>query len=355
MTMTLDAANVARFTEFVERLDKQSRIVAVHDSDADGVSSAVVWQRAFERLGFTNLARVIPDRYRDAWTPANRERIAAASPAALFVLDLGTRAEPLVDGVPTCLIDHHRPDGVMPGATLITAYGQEPTPNTSIMTWELCNALVDIRDLEWIAAIGAISDLGERAPFSLIAGAKLAHTAKALKQVTTLINSARRASHYDPEVAARILLAHDSPQELLMSRSDDLRHLMNARDEVNAEFARGKMAAPVFSKNVALVRVRSRCLIHPLVAQIWRSRLPKYIVIVANEDYLPGRVNFSARSIGNVSALALLSSIELPPGEGSYGHGHDHATGGSLPPERWNALLATLGFDSNSYMQITQQ
>lgn len=339
---------------FVAAIDRGAHVVCVHDSDADGVTSAVVWQRAFERLGFTRLTRIIPDRYRDAWSPTNRQRAADAKPDALFILDLGTRGEPLVEGVPSCIIDHHHPDGIPPGTLVLSAYGEEPTPNTSIMTWELCNALVDIRDLEWIAAIGAISDLGERAPFPLIAGAKARHTGKVLREVTALINAARRASRYDPETAARILLTYDSPEALLMSRSDDLRELRNAREEVNAELARAKTAAPKFSKNVALIRVRSRCQVHPLIAQIWRSRLPKYVVIVANEDFLPGRVNFSARSVGSVSARELLASIELPPGEGSYAHGHDHASGGSLPPERWNALLAALGFAEESYMQVPQ-
>jgi len=164
--------------------------------------------------------------------------------------------------------------------------------------------------------------------------------------VTALVNSARRAATFDPECAARVLLEHDSPGAIVTSASPDVETLRQARAEVNDEMARGKMAAPKFAGNVALVRVRSRCQIHPLIAQIWRSRLPsKYVVIVANDGYLPGRVNFSARSAGDASALKLLRSIELPEGEGSYAHGHDHATGGSLPPARWEALLDKLGFD----------
>jgi len=57
-----------------------------------------------------------------------------------------------------------------------------------------------------------------------------------------------------------------------------------------------KKAAPVFSNRVALIRLDTPCQVHPLIAQIWRTRLPQYIVISANEGYLPGRVNFSAPS-----------------------------------------------------------
>ena len=47
----------ARFAAFVSSLDRAAHTVAVHDSDADGVTAAVVWQKTFTRLGFTSLQR----------------------------------------------------------------------------------------------------------------------------------------------------------------------------------------------------------------------------------------------------------------------------------------------------------
>ncbi|MEJ7617836.1 MAG: DHH family phosphoesterase [Pyrinomonadaceae bacterium] len=110
-----------------------------------------------------------------------------------------------------------------------------------------------------------------------------------------------------------------------------------------------KKAAPVFSGSVALIRINTPCQIHPLIAQIWRTRLPKFIVIAANEGYLPGRVNFSARSAAGVSVLDFLKSIELSEGAGNYGHGHDQASGGSLPAARWNEFLSKLNFPASVY------
>jgi single-stranded-DNA-specific exonuclease len=84
--------------------------------------------------------------------------------------------------------------------------------------------------------------------------------------------------------------------------------------------------------------------VHPLIAQIWRTRLPKYIVIAANDAYIPGRVNFSARAAEGTNVLSFLRSIELSGGDGQYGHGHDQASGGSLPVGLWHELLEKLGF-----------
>ncbi|MBW3636811.1 MAG: DHH family phosphoesterase, partial [Armatimonadetes bacterium] len=120
--------------------------------------------------------------------------------------------------------------------------------------------------------------------------------------------------------------------------------LREARKEVAAALEEGKKAAPKFAGQVVLIGVDSPCQIHPLIAQIWRTRLPKYLVICANSGYLPNRVNFSARSGAGINALEFLRSMEIAPSEGDFGHGHDQASGGSLPPERWNQLLSKMGF-----------
>lgn len=196
----------------------------------------------------------------------------------------------------------------------------------------------------WIAAIGTLSDLGDKAPFELIGEAKKQYKAKWLKEATTLVNAARRASTYEPETAAQALLNHASPQALVESDSLEVARLKAAREEVKLALAEAKKAAPQFAGNVALIHVHSQCQIHPLIAQIWRTRLPKFIVIAANDAYMPGRVNFSARSAPGVNVLQFLRAIELPEGEGNYGHGHDQASGGSLPLKAWNELLRKLGF-----------
>lgn len=349
-TPNLEAAQQA-FQQFIANIPHTSRIVAIHDSDADGVTAGVLWQRAFERAGFASVHRVIPDRERNAWTPANRAIVQSSNPAYLFVMDLGSRSEPVVPGIPTCFIDHHHPEGVPDGDTLITAYTWEPIPNTSLIIWELVRSIADVSDLDWIAAIGTLSDLGDRAPFELLTEAKRKYTAKYLKEATALINASRRASHYDPEASARALLSHPNPKALVNSTSADVQQLRNAREEVKADLEQARKVAPIFAGNVALLKMKSPCQIHPLIAQSWRGRLPKHIVIAANEGYLPGRVNFAARS-NTANVLEFLRSQEISAGDGSYGHGHDQASGGSLSIDRWNELLTKLGFSASALSNL---
>ena len=342
-TPDLDTARRA-LADFLAPLSHDSRLVGLHDVDADGLSAGALWQRALERLGFASVTRLVPDRERNAWTPANRATVAAARPDALFVMDLGSQPTPVAPGAPTCFLDHHRPEGVPDGDTLVSAYQWDPIPTTSLLVYDVFSPITDLADLDWLAAVGVLGDLGERAPFPLLESARKKYTAKYLKEATALVNAPRRSSHPDPQAAARALLAHPDPRSLVNSDSADVAILRAARDEVKAAMEEAKKAAPVFSGQVALVRLHSGCQVHPLVAQIWRSRLPQYIVIAANDAYLPGRVNFSARSRSGVNVLEFLRATDIGEGEGTFGHGHDQASGGSLPVARWNALLARWGF-----------
>jgi single-stranded-DNA-specific exonuclease len=121
--------------------------------------------------------------------------------------------------------------------------------------------------------------------------------------------------------------------------------LLNAaKTEVNAAFAEAKKAAPVFRGNVAMIRIDTPCQIHPLIAQIWRTRLPAYIVMGVNTGYMPGYVHFSARSRPGVSVLDFLRAHAPADTDERYGNGHDQASGGALRYAAWNEFAAGLGF-----------
>ncbi len=77
-----------------------------------------------------------------------------------------------------------------------------------------------------------------------------------------------------------------------------------------------------------------------MIAAQWERRLAPRAVIAANDDYLPGRVNFSVR--GGAGDLRRWLRDALPEATGEFAHGHDRATGGSLTPEDFELLLVRL-------------
>lgn len=332
------------FKGFLQNLQPMTHTTVLCHSDADGVAAGSILYRTLQRLGFSSLTLLVTGKGANAYTPQTKQRVAHAHPAALFVLDLGCLSEPVLPDVPTCFIDHHRPLGVPPEGVLISSYTWQPIPNAALLVYWLCCEVTPSEDMLWVAAIGTLSDLGDKAPFAIIPQAKQTYKAKWLREATSLVNAGRRSASGDAETALQAILAAQHPREIAEGASPEARRLAEYRREVTAALEEAKKAAPKFSGPVALVRVNSPCQVHPLVAQIWRTRLPKYMVLVGNEGYIPGYVAFSMRTASEVNLLDLLSGVEVDVAEGYLGYGHDQATGGLLPTSSWNQLLAHLGF-----------
>ncbi|MCS7286185.1 MAG: phosphoesterase [Anaerolineae bacterium] len=332
------------FKAFLDRCPLYAHTLIISHSDADGVGAGAIMYKTLERLGFKDFSILITGKGQNAYTPLTKKQATEFAPERLFVLDLGCKEEPVVPGVPTLFIDHHRPYGVPPEGVLVSSYHWDPIPNTSLLTFWLCRSIANIEDLDWVAAIGTLSDLGDKAPFDIVREAKEKYKAKWLKEATALVNAARRSSSGDASVALRAVLKASHPREIVEGASPEARLLHKFREESKAALEEAKKASPRFRGNVALVEISTPCYVHPLVAQIWRTRLPKYIVIVANHGYIPGYVAFSVRTAADVNVLDFLGQIEVDVAEGYMGYGHDQASSGVIPFESWKILMEGLGF-----------
>jgi single-stranded-DNA-specific exonuclease len=328
-----------------------ARVVVFCHFDADGLAAGALFGRALPRLGFGDVTVVPSLRGESAFDDATRARLAALSPDALVVTDLGVHRAGVLPEVPTLLVDHHRPEGTPEGrVTVISGYAWEPIPCSAWLAYELLAPLADIDDLLWLAAVGTISDLGEKAPWPALAEATRRHTAKWLKEAVTLVNAARRASAFDVATPLALLMHADGPRAVSDDDAAGADRLRAYRAEVNAALAVARRQAPTFARDGspwALVPLDSPCQIHPLIAQQWRGRLPKHAVIAANRGYLPGVVAFSARTARpDLTLPALLRAVDVGGDFGGrFGSGHDQASGGHLPPEAFARLLAGLGFE----------
>jgi single-stranded-DNA-specific exonuclease len=331
------------FQHFLDRLRPGRPVAVLCHSDADGLAAGAILTRTLRQLGHA-VAADVTRKGENAWMPSVAERLAAHEPQALIAADVGSAAAPILAGVPTLLIDHHQPEGVPPDAELITGYGLDPTPTSGLLAYECAAAVIDVGDLDWIAAVSILSDLGDTADFPLLAAAKKRYKLAPLREATTLLNAPRRAAAGDARPALELLLKSDGPKEVTHGSAPEVEVLKAARREFNAAYGEAKRAAPKFAGDVALIRTHSPCQVHPLVAQIWRTRLPKFIVVSANTGYLPGRVSFSVRSARGDNLLDFLRRHAPPDAGPEYGHGHDQATGGVLPFAAWNAFVTGLGF-----------
>jgi single-stranded-DNA-specific exonuclease len=355
-----------RFLSFLEQIpDRSAQIHILTDSDADGLPAATILLRALRRDGYINTTAEVRLKFESAWSPSAVERLSRITPDALIITDLGSRSEPLLPGIPTLLLDHHRPLGTPPGATLITAYREmgpgentNEIPTTGLMAYHCAEALLPdgYQDYLWLAAISLLSDLGDKAPFPELAQAKKLYGSGALRGLTSLLNAPRRSARGDASSALELLMLGTSPKNILTSfepRLVELREqLLSDKAEVAEALSLARKLPPRFSTAVrdelgadlVAIRMHTECQVHPLVAQQWRARFPKSVIFGINTGFRPGWVHFSGRAPKSVNLIQFLTNHRPEGADHSYGNGHDQAAGGALKVPVWNRFIEEIGF-----------
>ncbi|WP_324674042.1 DHH family phosphoesterase [Hymenobacter sp. GOD-10R] len=347
---------VAPFRAFLDKIPPTGRVVVFCHFDADGLGAGAVFGRGLQRINAEWQVEVLPSgKGENAFlTPSVREKLLALKPDALIVTDLGVHAHGTLeaDGVPVLYVDHHIPEGYPPvGSTMLTGYGLDPVPCSAWLAYELIAAEVEINDLQWVAAIGIISDLGDSAPWPPLAQTKKQYTAKWLKEAVALCNAARRAGEFDLDRPLQHLMADDNPRPLAQDTV-----LAEYRAEVSAALQAARRLPPRFPKAspdaapVALITLDSPCQIHPLIAQQWIQRLPDRVVLCANLGYLPdGQIAVAGRTanrglhIPDLLRAAFARTGAVPPT--NFAHGHPQASGGHLSAADFEHLLRGLGYE----------
>ena len=330
------------FARAVEGFGPAAPLILTHN-DADGLSSGALLLRALERAGRAPGIRVL-GRGETPWSPAMAAELAGQETGGLVVADLGLRPGAIRPGTPTVVLDHHVPTGDAGDATVITGFGMDPVPTTSLLAYWAAQGLGPADDLLWLAAIGLIGDLGDKTPFPELAAARKQYGATALREAVSLLNAPRRAGAGDAGPALALLRRASSPKDLISGAHPETALLQAARDEVRAALEEARRIPPMVSKPVALIRMHSPCQIHPLVAQSWRTRLKDNIVMAANTGYRPGWVHFAVRSATGQDLVAFLREHRPEGADDNYGNGHQQATGGALRPAAWNQFITSLGF-----------
>ncbi len=346
----MDIASIGQtFSEAMTGFGRNPLILT--HNDADGLSSGVILARALARSGRDPEIRVV-GRGESAWSAEMGAELRERRPQGLVVADLGLGPGPILDGTPTVVIDHHVPTGDAGGATVITGFGTEPVPTTSLLCWWCAHGLGPADDLLWLAAIGLIGDLGDKAPFAELAEARKRYGSTALREAVSLLNAPRRAGLGDAAPSLALLMKAVNPKAVVSGEHPETASLQAAREEVKAALDAARRIAPRIRPPVALIRLDSPCQIHPLVAQSWRSRLKDSIVMAANTGFRPGWVHFAVRSATGQDLVAFLRAHAPEGADAHYGNGHAQATGGALRNPVWNRFVAALGFGPD--MQVAE-
>ena len=343
------------------------KVLIVPDKDADGLSSGVQIYRTLTTLGLDEdkLDVHLHERGANIHHEEERQMMTAKEPSYVIVLDQGSiKAPPIVDrpSARTLLLDHHLSDIFPDDAEVVSACHYPPVATSSLLTYEICKTLHEDlpESLAYLACIGTHGDLGNtlkwNPPFPDMTATFKQHTKKSINDAVSLLNAPRRTAKYDVITAWNALLESKEPSDLLLNG-----RLQAARSEINEEVERNTHTPPKFSQDgrIAVLKISSRAQVHPVIATRWAGHLNSKkleIVMVANYGYLDGMVNFSCRIarvarsrdppvniIESLKAAADLSTDGLKDRMGeSFARGHKEASGGIVPREAFEELMALL-------------
>ncbi|KAI5369977.1 Putative DHH phosphoesterase superfamily [Septoria linicola] len=361
----------------LESAHSGGNIMIVPDKDADGLSAGSILRHTLRLLG------VVGDRIQvhlltkgnTVHSEPERDRMALLKPDYIFVIDQGSRSgPPLIDAPHQGLvIDHHfATESDFPqNSRHVTACHHPPVATSSLLTYHICEPLhAEVTaKCDWLCIVGTQGDLGNtlkwQPPFPDMTATFKKYKKKTLGDVVSLVNAPRRTATYDVISAWEALSNTEEPASILTNA-----RLLDARAEVNAEVERCTHTAPKFSSDgkVAVFRIKSEAQVHPVIATRWAGHLQSNkleIVMVANEGYLEGLVNFSCRIarcarsrdppvniIESLKAYASLPSTEhTEAGDAAQGpellermgenfaRGHVQASGGIVAVEDFDELM----------------
>jgi single-stranded-DNA-specific exonuclease len=331
-----DAGSIAAARNMLS--DVRGTVVVACDNDVDGLAAAVILQRVIGAAGAH--AVVMPARRGEhVHRESMRLRILAERPRTLVVADMGSRPAPIIPELPTLVIDHHNASaGRPPGTLFVNGYDRPPVATSSVLAYAVCRPLAGAEEAGWLAALGAVADLGSAGAFRAALG--LDARGASWRRAVSLLNAARRAPDPDPLAALQVLQRSSGVGDIVSAHVPGVERLEHYRQQVRHEVDRCSRVAPLLLGPAAVLRCSSSAQVHPMVAMRWARRLSPRIVIAANDGFLPGRVNFAVRSAEEMDLLSWLRRLPLTlSDDAEYANGHARATGGSLPADEFDRFL----------------
>jgi single-stranded-DNA-specific exonuclease len=334
------------FARAIRAFDRTGPVWILGHNDADGLSATALFARAFVAAGWAVRTRIV-GRGESPWSSAMRSELADEPAGGVVITDLGVRDTLPKPGVPTVVVDHHIPNAPPVGATVVSGHAQNPIPTSSLLAFWCAGVLTEAEPWLWLAAVGLIGDMAEKAGFPEMEAARR-FGVTALRDVAALVNAPRRSASGDAAPALALLMAAGGPKDVLSSGRPEAASVLGARAEVKRALEAARRVGPVVRGEVALIRFASPTQIHPLIAQQWRGRLRDKIVMAANTGYRPGWVHFAVRSGQDRDLVGFLAEFRPSGADEMYGSGHRQATGGALRPADWNAFITRLGFGAEA-------
>ncbi|MDO8634010.1 MAG: DHH family phosphoesterase, partial [archaeon] len=172
----MDKKKLEEFTSFARDLGPSDRIAVLHDSDADGISAAVICARAIERLRGSPPDLVITQKKRKVSIEQETVKKLRQNRINKFItLDLAVdqgpkEFKPIEKFAEILVIDHHKVYNDLSSKKTVFVKASELSKKiepskyaTSKLVFDLFSKVTDLSDLDWVACVGMVGDFSVNA------------------------------------------------------------------------------------------------------------------------------------------------------------------------------------------------
>ncbi len=160
------------FKNYIKNLKQEDNIhVYYHAYCADGLCSAVITTKAIERIQNLKIKNIIAHKFYEV-TPELIKQVKENKAKKVIFADLSIDAKPemikqLEKEAEILIIDHHQYENSLESEKTIFLHASKIKQEidsskypASKLTYDLFSELTNIEDLDWLSAIGLISDMG---------------------------------------------------------------------------------------------------------------------------------------------------------------------------------------------------
>jgi single-stranded DNA-specific DHH superfamily exonuclease len=351
----LDSEIANRFTEFCMSIGKNEKVMVIHHTDADGISSGVITVKALEQIVGKKPESILPYDYgTDNMDRAFLTKVKEEKADRIIMVDVGIDSnqefvrelERLCDRL--MIIDHHKlvHDFNSETTVLVKAEKISSVPASAYANAKLCfdlfSKLTNITSLDWLACVGITGDMAIKqwGVFCPTVLKKHGLHQADIDKIVWMVGAVEILAFDTLEELQKEFYKTKSPKELLKSTFfsylDQYQSLVAEWEE---KYETKVISNPAIELNWFTIKTPYR-IKSALANQVSQKNPEKTIIIF--QEFEAGSLGFSARrQDGKIKMNDLLeTAIEGIPS--ARAGGHAPAAAGGIPVEYREQFLKKL-------------
>ncbi len=336
-------STIQKAVSFLKDIKPKDGVVVVYNNDVDGMSSCAIIKKFLGSIG--NDPYIISQPM-----PPDKNlirRIQTGIPQKIIFLDMAIDQQPVVikklAGIADILIiDHHKISQNLNGKKVVHYNPRfkdtKIYQSTSYCAWKIVSDIMDISDIIWIAATGAVADYDLTWSKDLMKEAEKKYELSQFNKLAAMIESVRVIKTMTCDQLVDVMLHSKGPEPIIKS-GDFIEAYQKIENEIESVMADAQVNSERHG-DVIFYNIHSQYNLKSVISTKLSEKWEDKLVVIYEK--IGSHMNASVRNQKkNIGADRVLRQAIRGIKGGSAG-GHDAAGGATLPATDWDIFKAAL-------------